>query len=560
MVPMNRRTAPTAAGQVAVLAACLFAAVSATAAPPKYRLTLVSKLEWDDTVSVIAINNAGHVMGLFDSEDLGEHTFLYKDGITFDIKPTDAHYVWGAAMNESGVIVGTTESYPESRRAFKYENGVFTKLEIPELIYTDGVDVNESNQILGEASFDGRGFLYQDGAVEILPNGPFSDIQPVAINDSGTVVGNGHAQSGNEPFVYQDGEITGTGTLERGNSRTVAINNAGRVTGVLIGGEEVYSERAFVRFTDGRMVELGTFGGEASDRSHAWDINGAGHIVGWAHAGDSNEHAFLYKAGVMTDLGTVGRARSYALDITNNGQVVGMANDDFSLATSTVFIYGVDGSRTHDLNDLIDPADRSKPYVLLKSVPGRKAINEYGQVAALGVDSRKNRRRIYLVSPIDSTPPVVTASVNGAMGSNGWYTADVTVAWVITDPQAPIGAKVGCASATVQADTPGIVHKCQAKSMGGASPIRKATVRRDTVKPSAGVRRPKAGAVYSRNQVVSVDYQCSDLTSGVQSCVGTVPSGSTIDTSQPVTNAVFRVVAVDNAGHKRIVTRTYSVN
>jgi hypothetical protein len=66
--------------------------------------------------------------------------------------------------------------------------------------------------------------------------------------------------------------------------------------------------------------------------------------------------------------------------------------------------------------------------------------------------------------------------------------------------------------------------------------------------------------VYSRNQVVSVDYQCSDLTSGVQSCVGTVPSGSTIDTSQPVTNAVFRVVAVDNAGHKRIVTRTYSVN
>ena len=559
MTAMHCRTKPVAAGQVAVFAVCLFTALSATAAPPKYSLTLVSKLEWDDTVSVVAINNAGHVMGLFDAEGSGEHTFLYKDGVTIDIKPTDAHYVWGAAMNESGVIVGTTESYPESRRAFKYENGVFTKLEIPELIYTDGLDVNESNQILGVGSFDGRGFLYDHGAIVILSNGPFSDIQPVAINDSGTVVGDGHAVSGNEPFIYQDGETTSMGALERDTSRTVAINNTGRVTGVLIGGEQVYSERAFVRFTDGNMIELGTFGGEAWDRSHAWDINGAGHIVGWAHADDSYEHAFLYKSGVMTDLGTLGRAMSHARDITNNGQVVGIANDDFTYATSTVFIYGVDGTRTHDLNALIDPADRSKPHVLLKSVPGRKAINEYGQIAALGIDSRKNRERIYLVSPIDSTPPVVRANVNGAMGSNGWYTGDVTVAWVTTDPEAPIGAKVGCAAATVQVDTAGMAHKCQAKSMGGASPIRKATVKRDTVKPSVVVRRPKAGAVYSRDQVVSADYQCSDLTSGVQSCAGTLPPGGSIDTSQAISNAVFRVVAIDNAGHKRIVTRTYSV-
>ena len=557
---MLRRTKPVAAGKAALLVACMFTALSAAAAPPKYRLTLISKLEWDDTVSVVAINNAGHVIGLFEPpEGLGERTFLYKDGVTIDIKPTGADYVWGAAMNESGVIVGTTESYPESRRAFKYENGVFTKLEIPELIYTDGIDVNESNQVLGMGSFDRRGFLYDDGAIEILPNGPFSDMEPVAINDFGTVVGNGHAPGGNEPFVYQDGETTGMGTLERGNSRTVGLNNTGRVTGVLIGGDEVYSERAFVRFTDGNMIDLGTFGGEAWHRSHAWDINGAGHIVGWAHSGESEEHAFLYKSGVMKDLGTLGHARSHARDITNNGQVVGVANDDFTYATSTVFIYGVDGTRTHDLNELIDPADRSKPYVLLKSVPGRKAINEYGQIAALGIDSRKNRQRIYLVSPIDSTPPAVKASVNGAMGSNGWYTGDVTVGWVITDPEAPIGEKVGCAAATVQADTPGLVHKCQAKSMGGASPIRKATVKRDTVKPSAAVRRPKAGAVYSRDQVVSADYACSDVTSGIHSCAGPVPSGGSIDTSRAVTNAEFRVVAIDNAGHKRIVTRTYSV-
>ena len=556
---MLRRTKPVAAGQVAILVVCLFAALPATAAPPRYRLTLVSKLEWDDTVSVVAINNAGHVMGLFESETLGEHTFLYKDGITIDIKPTDAYYVWGTAMNESGVIVGTTETFPESRRAFMYENGVFTKLEIPELVYTDGIDVNESNQVLGVGSFDGRGFLYHEGEIEILPNGPFSDISPVAINDSGTVVGDGHGPSGDEPFIYQDGEITGTGMLERNGSRTVAINNTGRVTGTLFGGELVYSERAFVRFTDGNMIELGTFGGEAWDRSHAFDINGAGHIVGWAHSSDSNPHAFIYKSGVMTDLGTLGRVMSHAVDITNNGQVVGSANDDFSYETMTVFIYGVDGNRTHDLNELIDPADRSKRYVHLKAIPARKGINEYGQIVALGIDSRKNRQRIYLVSPIDSTPPVVKANVNGTMGSNGWYTSDVSVAWAITDPEAPIGAKVGCASATVQADTPGIVHKCQAKSMGGASPIRKATVKRDTVKPSAAVRRPQAGAVYSRNQVVAADYQCSDATSGIQSCTGTIPTGASIDTSQPVTNATFRVVAMDQAGHKKIVTRTYSV-
>ena len=557
---MLRRSRPDGAGPIAVCAACLLVTLPATAAPPKYRLTVLSAPTWDD-VWPVAINNAGHVMGTFKPEEGGgRHTFLRRDGTTIDIKPTGEFYVLGTAMNDAGVIVGTAETLSDLA-TFKFEDDVFARLEIPDTNRPSPTDINENNQIVGWGSDPEsgayRGYLYHESTVEFLPNGPFNwGIQPAAINESGAIVGRGLNDSGSWAFFHQNGETIDIGALGRRSALASAINGPGRVTGAVDAGYGG-SETAFVRAPNGIMKKLGTLGGTESS---AFDINGAGSIVGYGVTRSGDEHAFLHKAGVMMDLGTLGSAKSHARDITDNGQVVGIVTDDYTLATSRVFIYGVDGTRTRDLNDLIAPTDPLKPYVHLNWIPFRAAINEYGQIAALGFDSRKNRMRAYLVSPADTTPPVVTASVAGTTGDNGWYTTDVQVSWVITDPQAPIGARIGCTTEALTADSPGSEFTCQAKSVGGASPVTGVTVKRDATKPAIAVPRPKNGAVYSRNQLVSASYQCSDLTSGIQSCTGTVSPGSLIDTSQKVTDAIFRVVATDQAGLKRIVTRTYSVD
>jgi probable HAF family extracellular repeat protein len=68
------------------------------------------------------------------------------------------------------------------------------------------------------------------------------------------------------------------------------------------------------------VTSLGAFDGLSG--SEAYGINNAGQVVGWAGTASGEQHAFLYSAGVMTDLGSLGGGFSIAHDINNSGQVV----------------------------------------------------------------------------------------------------------------------------------------------------------------------------------------------------------------------------------------------
>ena len=146
---------------------------------------------------------------------------------------------------------------------------------------------------------------------------------------------------------------------------------------------------------------------------------------------------------------------------------------------------------------------------------------------------------------LDPTPPVITPTVTGTLGDNGWYRSDVGIGWSVSDGQSAISATTGCNPSTLTTDSPGAGYTCTATSAGGTS-SQTVTVKRDTVWPGVVTTAPTAtfnDAGWSRAPV-TVHYECSDDTSGVASC----PADDTIATEGSAVETQVRH-ATDNAGN-----------
>jgi hypothetical protein len=121
--------------------------------------------------------------------------------------------------------------------------------------------------------------------------------------------------------------------------------------------------------------------------------------------------------------------------------------------------------------------------------------------------------------PTDDSPPVITLSIFGTLGLNGWYISNVTVNWHISEPDPPGLTDTKCQLATtLTADTPGTELSCEATSAGGTTIVRK-TFKLDKTAPSVFPtpgRAPDANGWY--NRPLSVSFGGIDATSGLGSC------------------------------------------
>src|SRR5262249_34416912 len=117
-------------------------------------------------------------------------------------------------------------------------------------------------------------------------------------------------------FRYTAGKLT---LLEQApHGRASGINNTGQIVGDLAAGPA--SVRQAFLWSAGTVVDLGTLGGAGSE---ARAINDSGQVAGSARLEGGGVHAFLYTGTELTDLGTLGGKNSSADGVNNAGEVVG---------------------------------------------------------------------------------------------------------------------------------------------------------------------------------------------------------------------------------------------
>jgi probable HAF family extracellular repeat protein len=76
----------------------------------------------------------------------------------------------------------------------------------------------------------------------------------------------------------------------------------------------------FTQESDYTIIDLGL--------GAAYDLNDRGQVVGYSTTASGETHAFLWKDGVMIDLGTLGGTCSNAYAINRSGQIVGSSTTD----------------------------------------------------------------------------------------------------------------------------------------------------------------------------------------------------------------------------------------
>lgn len=201
------------------------------------------------------------------------------------------------AINSRGQIVGTSNAGKSSQHVFLWLAGKMTDLGA---LRRHGSVTGINNR--GQVVWDGylQSVMWDKGRVTKL------GFAAAALNNAGQVVGRKRAADGRfRAVLWSGGRLR---TLSDSPSVANAVNNRGVAVGVS-GGHAVL-------WRNGRMVDLGTLGGDFSEGTA---INDRGQIAGVSRTRTGADHAFLWQSGKMLDLGV---AHWDVLAVDERGQVL----------------------------------------------------------------------------------------------------------------------------------------------------------------------------------------------------------------------------------------------
>jgi probable HAF family extracellular repeat protein len=297
---------------------------------------------------------------------------LWQEGSVIDLGTFGGHNGGAFAVNNRGQVVG----------------GAATPL----------ADPFPSSFFLPFGVQQSRAFLWQNGSKEDLGTLGGPDAIAVLINDRGQVAGLSYIDSNVNPttgiptihpFLWENGEMKDLGTI----GGTLVFPNHLNESGELVGGMTTARDTMTHPFLwDGKKLrDLGTLGG--ANGAANW-VNDAGTVVGQAQDESEDSRAFLWKDGVMSDLGVAaGDQCSIAYAINASGQIVGSSDDCSGNATNALLW---DRGELINLNAFV-PAGSG---VQLTAALG---INNRGELAAQGVLPNGDLHA-FLLTPCDDEP------------------------------------------------------------------------------------------------------------------------------------------------------------
>ncbi len=304
-------------------------------------------------------------------------------------------------INANGFVVGVADADGGTRVGFRWDQaGGRLNFRTNSVTlggsHSTGWGINDGLQIAGEAntadvpSQFSHAFFFGPGMVDLNGQGPFNGGQnsrAVAINNSGIACGAAQIQGGQfRPFRYSSS--TGVQALPTlgGGGRANAINAAGRIVGLADVPNGTHAAiwsgpsepTSFIILTFTRSV-----------LSEAFGINDAGLVVGARKvSGAWGAYLFRPTTNRASPLATLsGTRESWAFDINNRSQVVGMAQAR-SATTRRAVIW--EGNRVVDLNSRLP---NNSGWRLIRAV----ALNDAGQIVGEGI--RLGRLRGFVLTP-----------------------------------------------------------------------------------------------------------------------------------------------------------------
>ncbi len=325
-------------------------------------------------------------------------------------------------INNAGQVVGWSfTSRLHDWRATLWNGTTPTDLGTMGGFFSNAYGINNAGQVVGLSG--GIGFqvatLWNGTTPTNLGTLGGSVSRALSINDAGqavgisTLVGDRQARA----TLWNGTTPTELPPLGGKTSEAYGINNAGQVVGWSSTASETFTHPTLWNGTT--PTELPTLGGQGGT---AFSINDAGQAVGDSRAGDGIDHATLWNGTTPTDLGIGG-----AFHINNRGQVVGFSYSRTFPPRSHATLW--DGTTVLDLHTLLDFNSLGWTESLARD------INDHGQIVGyvfndIGQDPLKFA---FLLTPIDTTPPVLTVPASFAVDATSPAGAIVDYTVTATD-------------------------------------------------------------------------------------------------------------------------------